>query len=111
MYFMNDDDIKEFLLSIGKNHRNRKLKGTSEYHQYLLKKYDGISEDLSEIVYLFLNNLEKPKCVVCNSYVKWHGKGKYKETCSHECRAKTIDYELRNEKGDYQRRRLDSNRG
>lgn len=93
-----ESEIRQYILSVGKNYRTRKIKQNNDYYEYLLTKYNGISDDLSEIIYLFTNNIEKPKCVVCNSYVKWHGSGKYKSTCSHECRAKLTDYDTRNEK-------------
>lgn len=94
----NESKIRDFLLDIGKNYRTRKITQHPEYHDYLLSKYESISDDISEIIYLFINSIDKPKCVVCNSYVKWHGSGKYKTTCSHECRVKTIDYATRDVK-------------
>lgn len=92
------EEIRKYLENIGKNYRKRRLKENKEYYDALMNYYDGVTTNLSEIMYLFMNNMDKPRCVVCGNYVKWLGHGKYKKTCSHSCRAKNIDYENRTKK-------------
>jgi len=56
-----------------------------------LKKYNITSEEL----YLQYHNIEKPKCIVCNSEVKYHGfKRGYNECCSVKCANKIRENNL-----------------
>lgn len=61
------------------------IRKNKDYEDFLVEYYKDISTELAEMVYLFYNNMDKPKCEICGTYVNWQGKDKYKPTCSVEC--------------------------
>lgn len=61
------------------------IRKNTDYEDFLVEYYKDISTELTEMVYLFYNNMDKPKCEICGTYVNWQGKDRYKPTCSIEC--------------------------